>query len=239
MTSTRSDVRGSSPARPWPNRRPRRRSGGVLVLFALASFALAAGCIAGLDAAGRLPEGMLSLALVMMAVMLVVTGCALLAVGLVLLLRPGRAPASWQVARDDPGLVRWWDGRAWTEHTAPRSVETQALAPLVSSSRRRRAIGAALLVGGLVVAVVCDQVAQATVVPATSPYGSTGSVWIVAQQLVVPGLLAAVLGLFLVLTLTDDVRPGWQPDPSDAEALRWWDGSAWTDATTPRSRSAG
>ncbi|RDI64131.1 TerD family protein [Nocardia pseudobrasiliensis] len=29
-------------------------------------------------------------------------------------------------------------------------------------------------------------------------------------------------------------RPDWHPDPDDPEALRWWDGEQWTDATTAR-----
>jgi hypothetical protein len=29
--------------------------------------------------------------------------------------------------------------------------------------------------------------------------------------------------------------PGWYPDPADAQALRWWDGSQWVDRTQPVS----
>lgn len=29
--------------------------------------------------------------------------------------------------------------------------------------------------------------------------------------------------------------PGWHPDPSDPNKLRWWDGSRWTENTHPRS----
>lgn len=27
--------------------------------------------------------------------------------------------------------------------------------------------------------------------------------------------------------------PGWYPDPSDGEQVRWWDGTAWTDQAQP------
>lgn len=32
-------------------------------------------------------------------------------------------------------------------------------------------------------------------------------------------------------------RPDWHPDPADASVLRWWDGTAWTEAKTPRVQS--
>ena len=31
------------------------------------------------------------------------------------------------------------------------------------------------------------------------------------------------------------VHPGWYPDPRDGSVERWWDGTAWTDATRPVS----
>ena len=30
-----------------------------------------------------------------------------------------------------------------------------------------------------------------------------------------------------------DVPAGWYPDPASSASARWWDGSAWTDHTTP------
>ncbi|NMO04099.1 DUF2510 domain-containing protein [Gordonia sp. TBRC 11910] len=30
-------------------------------------------------------------------------------------------PPGWYPAPDDPRLLRWFDGRQWTEHTQPRS----------------------------------------------------------------------------------------------------------------------
>ncbi len=32
---------------------------------------------------------------------------------------------------------------------------------------------------------------------------------------------------------TTSPTPGWYPDPRDTSSLRWWDGSAWTDFTSP------
>lgn len=31
-----------------------------------------------------------------------------------------------------------------------------------------------------------------------------------------------------------DYGPGWKPDPWSPVALRWWDGSVWTNQTRPR-----
>lgn len=33
----------------------------------------------------------------------------------------GAVPPQWVVDPNDPGVWRWWDGRAYTHHTAPRS----------------------------------------------------------------------------------------------------------------------
>ncbi len=31
-----------------------------------------------------------------------------------------------------------------------------------------------------------------------------------------------------------DVAPGWYPDPTSADVVRWWDGTAWSSHTAPR-----
>jgi hypothetical protein len=205
----------------------------VLVVLSVGAFALLGCCIAGLGAAGSSPEGMLTFALLVVGAMLLVGGLALLVPGLVLLLRRVRVGPTWLVDPDDPALARWWDGQAWTDRTSPRSQRTVALAPLVSSSRRRHGIGAALLVGGVLVAVGSRWLAEATVVPVTTVDQPTNGLSMLAIQLVVPSLCAAVVGLYLVLTLADDVRPGWYRDPLDPAQLRWWDGLAWSDTTQP------
>jgi hypothetical protein len=176
---------------------------------------------------------MASMAYAVNGAVLVVTGCGLLLAGLLLLLRRVPVGPAWLVDPVDPQLARWWDGQAWTDHTSPRSPRTVALAPLDPSSARRRRVGAVLLVGGILVAVGSEWFTSATVVPTTSPDQAPDQLWPLAAQLVMPALAAAVVGLYLLLTLTDDVRPGWQPDPLDAGQLRWWDGRAWSDGTTP------
>lgn len=216
--------------RPALGRRPRRRHGLVLVLFALAAFVLVALCVAALGPAGREPEGMLWMSLALMGLMLLAVGCALLLVGILLLTHRGRVEPAWFVDPDDPGLARWWDGRVWTEHTETRSPETRALVPLRSSSSRRRVVGAGMLLGGIVVAVGSSAVAQATVTPASGASTGQSSIYLLASQLTVPAALIAVCGLYLLLTLSPDVRPGWYADPLDRGRLRWWDGLAWGDA---------
>jgi hypothetical protein len=32
---------------------------------------------------------------------------------------PAPVPAGWYPDPDSPGIVRWWDGEAWTERRAP------------------------------------------------------------------------------------------------------------------------
>jgi hypothetical protein len=205
----------------------------VLVLFAVGAFALAALCVVGIAGEADSPEGMAALAYSVVGLMLLVAGCGLLLTGAVLLRRRPPVGPAWLVDPVDPALARWWDGGAWTSSTAVRSPATVALAPLVSSSTRRRRAGALLVVGGLVVALVSGRVADATVVAATAAGTPASPVWMVASQLVVPALGAALVGLYLLLTLADDVRPGWHPDPADPDRLRWWDGLAWSDSTAP------
>src|SRR5687768_3310758 len=36
---------------------------------------------------------------------------------------------------------------------------------------------------------------------------------------------------------TNTPAPGWFPDPSNSEQLRWWDGQTWTDQTQPLKRT--
>lgn len=204
----------------------------MLVLFAVVAFVGVGWCIAGLGPASQLPEGLLSLALLVVGFCLLVVGCALLVVGLFLLLGRREVLAGWYVDPDDPGLTRWWDGSGWTEHTAARSAATIALAPLRSSSTRRRLVGAGLLVGGVLVAAGASALADATVTPVTDLSAPTNPVPMLASQLVLPALGAAVVGVYLLLTLSPDPRPGWYADPLDEGRQRWWDGLGWNDSTS-------
>ena len=225
--------------RPEFNRRPRRSRGVVLVLFAVCAFALVGLCIVGIRDEAASPEGMASFAFTVVALELLAVGCGLLLGGL--LLRWGRFPVgpAWLVDPVDAGTVRWWDGRAWTDHTSVRSPRTVALAPLVSSSRRRRLVGISLLFGGVLAALAMEWLGSATVVSPTEPGQPTNQLPGLAMQLVTPAACAAVFGLYLFLTLADDVRPSWQPDPLDSEQLRWWDGRDWGDDTTPKTAPEG
>ncbi|HMN98485.1 MAG TPA: DUF2510 domain-containing protein [Miltoncostaeaceae bacterium] len=45
-------------------------------------------------------------------------------------------PASWYREAGNPGVLRWWDGRRWTEHRAPDPAFATRPAPVVSRSRR-------------------------------------------------------------------------------------------------------
>jgi hypothetical protein len=42
---------------------------------------------------------------------------------------PALPPAGWFPNPDDPSELRWWDGTAWTEHTAPPTAVVPANAP--------------------------------------------------------------------------------------------------------------
>ncbi|QNE34938.1 DUF2510 domain-containing protein [Leifsonia shinshuensis] len=48
--------------------------------------------------------------------------------------QPMNPPAGWYADPAASGLVRYWDGAAWTEHTAPHAPVPPAAAPFVSSS---------------------------------------------------------------------------------------------------------
>src|SRR5436190_22228796 len=38
-------------------------------------------------------------------------------------------PAGWYTDPGNPFLYRWWDGAAWTQHTAPANGQTAAASP--------------------------------------------------------------------------------------------------------------
>lgn len=218
---------------PDSNRRPRRRRGAVLLGFAVVCFAAAWWLMATADS-GPAVEGSGWFFSLLLGFCLVVLGVGLLVVAL-LLLRRRRPAAAWFVDPEDPTHTRWWDGRSWTEHTSERGAVAAQLAPLRSSSTRRRRVGAAMLAGGAGILVLSRWGVAATVHPATDLTAMDDPLPTLLLQLGTPALLVAVVGLFLVLTVTDDVPPGWQPDPADAARLRYWDGQAWTGDTTPRT----
>ncbi len=228
--------------RPEVNRRPRRRRALVILLFSLASFAFTGLCVVWLFSAKtqNSPEGMLAFALIVLGFMAAMAGLAFLVVGLVLLLRRTvPRQAAWLEDPSDRSLARWWDGRAWTDHTSPRDPAVVALAPLTSTSRRRHIWGLALLVGGVVVALGADWASHALFEPPTYlPLPDDGSMpqqvggsslWMSVGQISPLAAVVAVIGLYLLLTLDDDPLAGWSTDPLDPGRMRWWDGRSWTD----------
>lgn len=219
--------------RPDLNRRPRRRRSLVLLGFAVAALALAWWLVAtgnspdAVEATGWVFSLLIAAALVLLAIILLLVA--------LLQLERRRPPAGWVVDPEDPTLMRWWDGRAWTAATSERGSAAAQLEPLRANGARRRRLGATMLVGGAVTSVVARALAGAIVVPVTDPTAPVNPLPMLLLQLVVPAALVAVVGLFLLLTLPDDVEPGWHPDPSDGSALRYWDGRAWTGSTQPRT----
>jgi hypothetical protein len=216
----------------------------VILLFALACFVFTGLCLLWLvnDETQNSPEGMLTFALIVLGLTAATAGFAFLVVGLVLLLkRTVPRQAAWLEDPEDRTRARWWDGRAWTDQTSPRDAAVVALAPLTSSSRRRHLWGLALLVGGVLVAVGADWASHALFEPPTylpppddggMPQQVGSNLWIYVGQISFPAAVAAVIGLYLLVTLADDPLAGWSTDPLDATRMRWWDGRSWTDLTS-------
>ncbi|HET7900274.1 MAG TPA: DUF2510 domain-containing protein, partial [Candidatus Nanopelagicales bacterium] len=167
MTTSGETPRLAALRGPELGRRPRRRHGLVLLLYAAAAFGVLGLCLAALGPANELPEGMLSMSLVLTGAMALALGCALLLVGLLLLARAPSAQAGWYVDPVDRDIARWWDGQRWTEHTDRRSSEVVRLEPLGTSSRRRRVVGSWLLLGGIVVTTGCVLLLSAAPSPTT------------------------------------------------------------------------
>lgn len=226
-------------AAPELNRRPRRRRGFVLLGFALVCFAVAGVFTALLfsDEVQNAREGLLALSIMFLGGTALLIGIALIA-PIVVSLRPRiLREAAWLEDPFNRAFVRWWDGRSWTEHTHPRDPAVVALPPL-TSSRRRHKRGLVLLVGGAVVAVAAEWLSRVFYEPPTYGFdpstgstvqGGSSSLWIVVAQVTPVAALVAVVGLYLLLTLDDDPRAGWTPDPLDPSRMRWWDGRSWTD----------
>ncbi len=214
----------------------------MLLLFAAGALAFTGLCVLWLfsDETQNSPEGMAALAYTVLGLMALLTGVGLLLWALSALFhREVVKQEAWLEDPADRTLVRWWDGRAWTQDTAPRDPAVVALAPLTSSGRRRRRWGLVLLVGGVVAAVGAQWASDALFEPPTylSPTDTGGlpqqsgssNLWMVVGQVTPVAALVAVIGLYLVLTLADDPRAGWKPDPLDPSRVRWWDGRSWTD----------
>lgn len=48
-----------------------------------------------------------------------------------------------------------------------------------------------------------------------------------------PGLFSANGGTIFMSANTPQPPPGWFPDQTDSQQMRWWDGQAWTSRTQP------
>jgi len=240
-TSTQWLDLGALPA-PQLNRRARRRRGLVLLVSALLCLAVAGLFTVWLfsDEVANAREGLLALGIIVVGGTALLIGIGLLVPGIASLRPRIIRQAAWFEDPSDRTMLRWWDGRSWTVHTHPRDPAVVALAPLVTSNRRRHTWGLALLVGGVVVTVAVVWLSSTFYSP---PFYSidpstgrmvrvgSGSIWGAVGQLAPASALVAVVGLYLLATLADDPLPGWTTDPLDPARERWWDGRSWTEMT--------
>lgn len=127
-------------------------------------------------------------------------------------------PPGWYPDRNEPNLVRWWDGQQWTDHTRSTAPAAAAFEQPVSAA----AFG--LTPAG----------PAAPSAPIAGPAGPTAP----TAPTAAPAAPAAPTtpttpSAATTPTAAGQIAPGWYPDNADPRLQRWWDGIQWTAHTTP------
>lgn len=78
-----------------------------------------------------------------------------------------QVPAGWYGDPHDATMLRYWDGAAWTEHTAPAVRQPSPTTVATAPARKRLSTGAiiGIVVGAVVLVLVVVGVLVATAVP--------------------------------------------------------------------------